>query len=202
MLIKKIQLPDDLNIELTTHAINVLSHTELFTYDSTIIHPCMDCDDIFDPTIPGLSSDFINNWDLTNIKWGGVDLQTNKCKNLSYVAFPPYETSLKIIEFLETELDKQLIRPTGNFLYPTGGYMGWHTNSNMPGYRVYLVYSPEMYSSYFKYVDPITKEVIEDWDDKGWTARLFKVDNHPQRFFWHAVHAVHNPRISYGYWFN
>lgn len=201
MNIKKLILPDSLMDELTVHANNVLNEPNKYAYGSQLIYPCMECDDIFDPTIPGLSTEFIQSWNLTNTRWGSIELETNKCKKLSKVAFPPFETSVKLIEYLEEVTGKQLIKPTGNFLYPVGGYMGWHTNSNMPGYRIYLVYSPEQYSTYFKYIDQDTKEVTVDWDDKGWTARLFKIDDHPDRFFWHAVHAIHQPRISYGYWF-
>ena len=32
---------------------------------------------------------------------------------------------------------------SGHFLYPPGGYMGWHTNSRVPGWRMYVNYVEE-----------------------------------------------------------
>ena len=201
MLINKFKLPLHLDTPLTDYAVKVLTTPELYTFNYSNKVPHYNCESIFDPTVPGLSDEFILNWDKTNINWGNVSLQRHSCSNLFKLAFPPFELSVQLIEYFEDYVQKQLVTPSGNFLYPKGGYMGWHTNSNMPGYRIYIAYSPDNDSSYFKYYDNLTNTVIEDKDEKGWTARLFEISDHPSKHFWHCVYAYNNPRISFGYWF-
>ena len=198
--ITKLVIPPHIEEPLTEYVNNILQHPSRY-----IIQPSRTNDtfnmDVNDPRHPGLDDEFVKNWDLNNIYWGGFNLQTNKCDNLATIAYPPMSISIPLIDHLEETLQKTIIRPTGNFLYPTGGYMGWHTNGNMPGVRVYLAYSPVDHGSYFKYVDRSTNTVITDWDDKGWTVRAFEVSQYPYDFFWHCVGAPNAPRISFGYWF-
>src|SRR5438309_1339184 len=41
--------------------------------------------------------------------------------------------------------------PSGSKLYPTGGFLQWHTNSNNEGFRVYLSYVNEA-GAWFRFV--------------------------------------------------
>lgn len=84
---------------------------------------------------------------------------------------------------------------SGHFLYPPGGYMGWHTNSRVPGRRVYLSYVSEPGRSFFRYRDPTSGEVVTSWDS-GLDLRLFDIDQ--ARPLWHAV-ASDTHRLSFGY---
>ena len=88
------------------------------------------------------------------------------------------------------------ITQSGDFFYPPKGYMGWHTNSNTPGRRVYLSYSAESGKNCFLYIK--NGKIVRDYDDKGWTAREFIVGDQPNNLFWHAVDAPIG-RISMGF---
>lgn len=75
-------------------------------------------------------------------------------------------------------LNEELIRFLGarnnavHVYYPENGFMGWHTNWNASGYNILLTYSTEENSGYFRYLDPVTKEVITLWDPKGWSCKV------------------------------
>ena len=103
----------------------------------------------------------------------------------------------KFIYFLQKKFLKSSILLSGHFLYPKNGYMGWHTNADTPYLRCYITYS-ENGDSYFKYRDPITKEIITDKDNLGWTLRYFKISNKIDELLWHCVYS-NTTRISMGY---
>ncbi len=84
---------------------------------------------------------------------------------------------------------------SGRNWYPNRGYMGWHTNSNIKGFRLYCSHAAAGNASYFRYQDPLTAEVITSWDDEGWNFRCFRTDLEP---LWHCVNSE-TDRISFGY---
>ncbi len=88
-----------------------------------------------------------------------------------------------------------LISNSGHFLYPPGGFMSWHTNSQAPGWRFYINYCEEPGKSFFRYRNPETGEMVTSYD-KEWNFRLFKID--PVKPFWHAVYSETN-RYSFGF---
>src|SRR5215208_5791998 len=51
---------------------------------------------------------------------------------------------------------------SGHCLYGPGGFMGWHTNEDHPGLRVYCIYSEESGKNFFRYQDPLSSEMITD----------------------------------------
>lgn len=82
---------------------------------------------------------------------------------------------------------------SGRWLYPKRGYMGWHTNSNSVGKRIYLTYCPSD-KSFFRYIKDGKK--ITSQDLVGWTMREFDIDvDNP---LWHCVYAA-EPRLSIGF---
>ncbi len=87
------------------------------------------------------------------------------------------------------------IQNSGLLFYPPGGYIGWHTNSRVPGWRLYINYVEEPGKSFFRYWDSEAKEIITRWDT-GYDFRLFKVDQ--KKLFWHAVYSD-TYRYSIGY---
>jgi len=95
---------------------------------------------------------------------------------------------------------KQRIKSSGNFIYPPSGFMGWHTNSNAAGKRLYITYASEDKKSFFRYKHPETNEIITDYDDKGITIRQFYISKKPP-YFWHCV-GSDCLRISLGYRIN
>ena len=88
----------------------------------------------------------------------------------------------------------------GYIIYPPTGYLGWHTNYNVPCKRLYITYASEDKKSFFRYRHPETKEIITDYDDIGITIREFNVFDKPP-YFWHCV-GSDCVRISFGYRIN
>ena len=86
---------------------------------------------------------------------------------------------------------------SGHLWYPPGGYMGWHTNSGAPGWRMYLSYAEEPGKSFFRYRDPVTHEIVTSWDDR-WSVRMFEIRADVP--LWHAVYSDTH-RVSVGYVF-
>jgi hypothetical protein len=103
----------------------------------------------------------------------------------------------KFVYFLQRNFLNSSIILSGNFLYPRNGFMGWHTNADTPYLRCYITYS-ESGDSYFKYRNPITKQVITDKDNQGWTIRYFNISDKKDELLWHCVYSNTN-RISMGY---
>ena len=87
------------------------------------------------------------------------------------------------------------LKQSGCFLYPKGGYMGWHTNHDSTEDRLYITYAAEDKKSFFRYYE--NGEIITDYDDKGITIRRFSIPEKPP-YFWHCV-GSETDRYSFGY---
>ena len=100
---------------------------------------------------------------------------------------------------LKNDISNQLSKEvefTGFFWYPSGGYCGWHTNSNNTGERYYLVWAEESDKSFFRYRDSSTQEIVTNWDQSGWQLRNFTISETDP--VWHCVGSETN-RISIGF---
>jgi hypothetical protein len=84
---------------------------------------------------------------------------------------------------------------SGQFLYPPGSHLGWHTNVRVPGWRLYIVHVEDPGRSFFRYRDVPTGEIVTAWDDV-WNIRLVNFDDRDP--FWHAVYSD-TFRFSFGY---
>lgn len=84
---------------------------------------------------------------------------------------------------------------SGQFLYPPGSHLGWHTNARVPGWRLYVVHVEDPGRSFFRYRDTATGEIVTAWDE-GWNIRLVNFDDRDP--FWHAVYSD-TFRFSFGY---
>jgi hypothetical protein len=91
--------------------------------------------------------------------------------------------------------DPLRIVPSGHFWYPAGAYMGWHTNSRVPGWRIYINYAEEAGKSFFRYKHHLTGELVTLWDEQ-WNMRVFRVTSTDP--LWHCVYSNTN-RFSLGY---
>ena len=104
------------------------------------------------------------------------------------------------------KLDEELLAWSGSrnnavkMLYPKGGFMGWHHNANAPGYNILLSWS-EKGLGYFRYQDPITKEIITMQDTPGWTAKVgyYGPWHEPNKIYWHCASAEQEERFTLGY---
>ena len=78
------------------------------------------------------------------------------------------------------------------FHYPPCGYCGWHTNSDVSGKRMYLVWAEEDNKSFFRYRDLDTGKIITEWEKRGWQVHRFEPP------IWHCVGSYTN-RVSIGF---
>ena len=83
--------------------------------------------------------------------------------------------------------------------YPNGGYMGWHTNWNCPGYNILLSYNKDG-NGFFRYLDPITQKIVTQPDKQGWQAKVgyFGKREEPDKIYWHCARS-NSERLTFGY---
>lgn len=126
-----------------------------------------------------------------------------KTYGIDLMRFSPPTQNLR--DALKT-LDKDLIAWSGSrnnavkMLYPKGGYMGWHHNANASGYNILLSWS-EKGTGYFRYQDPVTKDIVTMHDEPGWTCKVgyYGKLTEPDRLYWHCANAEHEERFTLGY---
>lgn len=85
--------------------------------------------------------------------------------------------------------------PNGQWRYPPGSHLGWHTNERFPGWRLYLSHAEAPGESYFRYRDPRDGTVVTS-PDGAFDVRLFEVS--AARPLWHSV-ASATHRFSIGW---
>lgn len=105
------------------------------------------------------------------------------------------DIGLSVVGLVGKAFPENCVNPSGHWHYPVGGFMGWHTNSDAPFERLYLVYS-ETGESWFRYRDPVTSEIVSVQDNKGWNVYNFTTPN--DQLFWHCVYSECN-RFSFGF---
>ena len=81
-------------------------------------------------------------------------------------------------------------------IYPANGYMSWHTNADASGYNVLLTWS-ENGNGFFRYQDPITKEIVTMQDKPGWNCKVGYFGKHTEtdKLVWHCC-STDELRIS------
>jgi len=92
-------------------------------------------------------------------------------------------------------LDTRALENSGNFWYPPGGCMGWHTNLRTPGWRLYITRADAPGRSFFRYRDPASGAIVTARDGLA-NARLFHIT--PAAPLWHAVYSD-TDRFSLGF---
>jgi len=118
-----------------------------------------------------------------------------------------YPMSREMLELMEHQVAPRLrqlvglsetdwLMLSGNCLYGPGGFMGWHSNEDQPGLRVYCIYSEESGKNFFRYQDPHSGEVVTDAEGAGWAIRTFELNS--ERPLWHCVYAGCR-RLSVGF---
>jgi len=80
----------------------------------------------------------------------------------------------------------------GVFIYPhTNSFVGWHTDSDRPGKRYYIIWCADSCKSYFRYEH---NDIIHTkYDEPGWSMNTFDSGH------WHCVGNDGTMRISIGY---
>ena len=97
----------------------------------------------------------------------------------------------KLIDLISKEYDCKYTS-TGRYWYKPNEFLGWHTNSNLLGERLYVVWAEEDNKSFFKYKDKKTGKIITKWEKKGWQINRFEPP------IWHCVGSYTN-RVSFGF---
>jgi hypothetical protein len=129
---------------------------------------------------------------------------TFSAKNIrDAVRDPAVEQSRQAVDREMSRLVKNLFRnngklsvtSSGHLWYPPGSFMSWHTNSKVPGWRIYVNYAEQEGRSFFRYRDADTHKIIT-LNDKPWNIRIFKITR--DKPLWHAVYSETN-RFSMGY---
>ncbi len=101
----------------------------------------------------------------------------------------------RFVQDLFTTWKDLAVTPSGLLWYPPGCAMGWHTNSNSAGWRVYMNYCEEEGKSFFRYRDPDNGEIVT-LEDRQWNFRIFRVTREDP--LWHCIYSDTN-RFSIGY---
>ncbi len=84
---------------------------------------------------------------------------------------------------------------SGSLIYPPAGWMGWHTNSDREGWRLYVNYITGGGDSFLRWSQ--NGEIRTDYDTAGFNFRAFRVGNRHE-LFWHCIYAD-NWRFSLGH---
>ena len=102
----------------------------------------------------------------------------------------------QVRHLLEARLGRRLqLINSGQFWYPPGSFMGWHTNQRAPGWRLYVTVASSPGKSFFRYRNPESGAIETSWD-RGFDVRLFRVgDKQP---LWHSVYSE-TDRFSFGF---
>lgn len=85
--------------------------------------------------------------------------------------------------------------------YPSGGFVGWHTNYDASAYQVLFTWSKSG-NGYFRYRDNDTGEIVSIQDKAGWQCRhyYFGPEDEPENLCWHSAYAGED-RITLAYKF-
>lgn len=132
----------------------------------------------------------VKNWESHLEHNFSIDIPVNH--DSYYIDFGSRYTA-KFMHIMQAMYPDYNIIDSGHYYYPKTGYMGWHTNSNKPCKRVYIVYSDGQ--SFFRYKQD--NDIITDYDDIGITVREFDIPELPEQL-WHCVGSYAN-RFSFGF---
>lgn len=112
-----------------------------------------------------------------------------------YYNFGHLSISDQLYSYIEQMFPEYIPRVSGHFYYPPGGFMSWHTNSDMPQKHVYITYVDNPSQSFFRtYSDG---NIITNFDNDELVVRVFDiVDTKP--YYWHCVYSDCN-RYSFGF---
>jgi hypothetical protein len=84
--------------------------------------------------------------------------------------------------------------------YPKGGYMSWHHNANASGQNILISWSKDG-KGFFRYQDPVTKQIVTMNDTPGWTVKAGYYGNwkEPDKIYWHCANAREEERMTLAY---
>jgi hypothetical protein len=111
------------------------------------------------------------------------------------------------------ELDDELQHALGarqcalKMYYPANGYIGWHTNWDLPGFNIIFTYSPTG-NGYWRHIDPAgaatprpdPAKLVHIPDVPGWHCKVgqFGQKTETDKLVWHSAFA-REPRLTVSY---
>lgn len=111
------------------------------------------------------------------------------------------------------ELDDDLQNALGarncalKMFYPAQGYIGWHTNWDLPGYNIIFTYSPSG-KGFWRHIDPRgassvvprAEKLVHIDDVPGWHCKVgqFGEKSQTESLIWHSA-FTHEPRLTVSY---
>lgn len=114
-----------------------------------------------------------------------------------HIAFNPVFNRLNSLNQKLNEIFNFNCVPSGDFLYPPNGYRSWHTNKyDLESWFVFFVDADKSKSSFFRFLDSETDELITHWDEPG-TANVFYIST--KNLFWHCIGTDDCNRWSQGF---
>lgn len=131
-----------------------------------------------------------------------------------HIGYPEHTRSIDVLMDHRTpkehrdkcqELNKELCAFLGarnqavQVYYPKDGFMSWHNNWNASGYNILISYSPTG-NGFFKYLDPITKDVVTMEDRVGWSCKVgyYGKGREPDKVYYHCA-GSNEDRITLGF---
>ena len=107
------------------------------------------------------------------------------------------DLTYRIACVLKKHYNAEVVRCRGIFYYPPYAECYWHTNSDVPGKRVYLTWAEDDDKSFFKYYDNTTEKIVTKYDKKGWNINEFDIPE--EGYFWHYIATKDTKRKSLGF---
>ena len=120
-----------------------------------------------------------------------TDPESSKTNAGYYENTPMCKDALSIVKQM---YPNEKVYSKGAIYYPPESYMGWHTNSNSPGKRVYISWSAESDKNFFRY--RTANKTTTVFENSGINAREFLITEDP--VFWHCV-GCSTHRFSMGF---
>jgi hypothetical protein len=114
-----------------------------------------------------------------------------------HIAFnPAFKRLGRLNQLLDDFFDFQC-KDAGDFLYPPGGFRGWHTNKyDLESWFAFFVDIDQPKGSFFRFIDPETDELITHWDEPG-TVNIFRISS--TDLLWHCIGTENCHRWSQGF---
>jgi hypothetical protein len=171
---------------------------------SSIISEDVRDDTYYDPTVltprPPEERVFTTSPEKLEIIKSSQNLEeySDCCLENDRLAIRIYECSVlpELKAWVERQFPNYNFSKSNAIVYPPGGYLGWHTNANHTGLRLYLHWIEDLGQSSFKYWDG--SQVVDDVENEKCFIRIFNVTDMTNPT-WHCVYS-NTWRVSVGFY--
>lgn len=181
-----------------------ITNESIATILSSIIAPDVRDGTYYDPTVltprPPEERVYTTSPEKLEIIKSSLDLSeySDCCLENDRLAIRIYECSVlpELKAWVEQQFPNYTFSKSNAIVYPPGGYLGWHTNANHTGLRLYLHWIEDLGQSSFKYWDG--SQVVDDVENEKCFIRIFNVTDMTNPI-WHCVYT-NTWRVSVGFY--